>query len=269
MYLDEAKQIINNEYNAKYPLAQTEQAKAFMNEKIKHSYQVLGAGNFLLKHEKYFSKYNKEEISYYQAIVLMHDIYRFQEALEIEKGNKVDHGVCGAEYLSEIKFFDKQDALLAIKHHGHLIEYLYEDEIYQKLSHKEQEHVKQIAFLVRDADKLANLYLLATHLDDIRSVFFSEKGYQDPHNKNVSPVVMADFMAHKSITRTDDKNFADHALMIMAWIYDINFDSSFIFLEKMQILEKLFNLFAEYWHPKDKKTFQKTIKEFIKNRIKA
>lgn len=269
MYLDEAKQIINNEYNTKYALAQTELAKVFMDEKIKHSYQVLGAGNFLLRHEKYFAKCNKEEISYYQAVVLLHDVYRFQEALEIDKGNKVDHGVCGAEYLSYTKSFNKQDAILAIKHHGHLIEYLYEDEAYQKLSHKEQQHVKQVAFLVRDADKLANLYLLATHLNDIRSVFFSEKSYQKPHDKNITPVVMADFMAHKSVTKSDVKNFADHALMIIAWFYDINFDSSFVFIEKLQILEKLFDLFAEYWYPKDKKIFQKTIKEFIKNRTTA
>lgn len=269
MYLEKAKQLINDEYNTKYILAKTEHAKAFMNEKIKHSYQVLGAGNFLLRHEKYFAKYNKEEISYYQSIALLHDVYRFQEALELEKKHKVDHGVCGAEYLSQIKFYNKKDALLAIKHHGHLIERLYEDEAYQKLSKKEQKHIQQVTFFVRDADKLANLYLLATHLDDIRPVFFSEKTYQNPHDKNISPIVMADFMAQKCVTKSDVKNFADHALMIISWIYDINFECSLVFLEKLQIFEKLFDLFAEYWHPKDKKTIQKTVKEFIKTKTKA
>lgn len=267
MYLDEAKQILNNEYKTKYPLAHAEYAKAFMNEKIKHSYQVLGAGNFILKHEDYFTQYNSEEISYYQAIVLLHDIYRFQEILEIEKGHKVDHGVCGAEYLSEINFFNKQDALLAIKHHGHLIERLYDDETYQKLSHEEKEHIKQISFLVRDADKLANFYLLATHYNEIGSLFFVEKNYANPHDKNISSKVIADFQAHKCVNKTDVKNFADHALIFLSWLYDINFKSSFIFLEKLHILEKIFVLFKEFLKEEDMPKIQQTIQEFIKARM--
>lgn len=86
MYLDKAKQILNKEYQQKYALAHTGYQIDFMDEKIKHSYQVLGAGNVLLKHESCFAHINEEEKSYYQALVLLHDVARFKEILEKKKG---------------------------------------------------------------------------------------------------------------------------------------------------------------------------------------
>lgn len=266
MYLNEAKKILENEYQQKYALAHTEYQKAFMDEKIRHSYQVLGAGNFLLRHEKDFAKFNKEEISYYQAIVLLHDVFRFSEILEKEKGNFIDHGVAGAEFLAQTKLFSKNDVVLSIKHHGHLIERLYEDEAYKKLSEKEKKHVERIAFLVRDADKLANYYLLASHFTDMRSLFFVESNYQNPYDKIVSPNVFRDFMACRCVTKADMKNFADHSLMFISWIFDLNFESSFIFLQRLHIVEKLFCLLGEFFRLEDAQLFEKKINEFIANR---
>ena len=84
-YLTEAKKLLNNEYRKKYAFAHTDYQIDFMNEKIKHSYQALGAGNYLLKHDPCFANLSSEEKSYYQAIVLLHDICRFYEILEKEK----------------------------------------------------------------------------------------------------------------------------------------------------------------------------------------
>ena len=53
MYLEKAKRILDKEY-------QTQRAKAdkkgliLIEEKIVHSYQVLGAGNMILKNEKIY-----------------------------------------------------------------------------------------------------------------------------------------------------------------------------------------------------------------------
>jgi hypothetical protein len=268
-YLIEAKKILDHEYQEKYALAHTDYQKAFMDEKIKHSYQVLGAGTYILRHEPYFAKCTKEEISYYQAIVLLHDVCRFAEILEIEKGNRIDHGVAGAEFLANHTIFNKNDATLSIKHHGHLIEKLYEDKKYQRLSSIEQKHIQKIAFLVRDADKIANLHLLSIDFPKMQNLFFVAKNFANPHNKTLTPQVLSDFMSHKSVNKTDIHNFADHALMIMAWIYDINYQSSFTFLEKLGIIEKMMTYFSPYWKKPDAKLFKQKINQFILNKKDA
>lgn len=265
-YLDEAKKILNHEYQEKYALAHTNLQITFMNEKIKHSYQVLGAGNYILKHEPCFENCSKEEISYYQSIVLLHDVCRFIEILEKEKGNHIDHGVAGAEFLAKNTIFNQKDAFFAIKHHGHLIEKLHEDKEYQQLSLTEQEHIKKIAFLVRDADKIANFNLLVTNFSQMRDLFFVAKSFSDPYNKTITPSARTDFMAHRSINKADIHNFADHALMFLSWIYDMNYQSSFIFMEKLHIIEKIFDLFSDFWEKSDTETFKHVITQFIANK---
>ena len=94
MYLDLAKKLLSEEYKNKYKLA-NEHGKRLMDEKIKHSYQVLGAGNYILKNESVFSKCNVDEIDFLKAIVLLHDIGRFQEGVT----SGIDHGVYGADML--------------------------------------------------------------------------------------------------------------------------------------------------------------------------
>lgn len=265
-YLDEAKKILNREYQEKYALAHTDLQINFMNEKIKHSYQVLGAGNYILRHEPYFQNCSKEEISYYQGIVLLHDVCRFYEILEKEKGNSIDHGIAGAEFLAKNTIFNKNDATLSIKHHGHLIERLYEDKEYLQLSLTEQEHIKKIAFLVRDADKIANFHLLATNFEEMHDLFFVAKNFSDPHSKTVTPIARTDFMAHLSVNKSDIHNFADHALMMLSWIYDINYPSSFMFMEKLHTLEKIFDLFNAFWNKSDFQIFKQVITNFIANK---
>ena len=268
-YLAEAKKIINTEYQEKYALAHTDYQTKFMDEKIKHSYQVLGAGNYLLKHEPTFQNISREQLTYYQGIVLLHDVRRFYEILEKEKGNFIDHGVSGADFLSQTTLFNKNDALLAIKHHGHLIEELYEDCDFKNLPASEQEHIKKISFLVRDADKIANLYLLSNNFEKMRGIFFVEQNYPTPHKKSISPQVLTDFTTHRSIKKADIKSIADHALLIIAWLYDINYISSFVFLEKLHILKKLFNFFSCYWRLQDYALFTREIETFIHNKKSA
>ena len=265
-YLEEAKKILNHEYQEKYALAHTDLQITFMNEKIKHSYQVLGAGNYILRHEPCFQNCSKEEISYYQGIVLLHDVCRFSEILEKEKGNHIDHGIAGAEFLAKYTCFNQKDATIPIKHHGHLIEKLYEDKEYQQLSLTEQEHIKKISFLVRDADKIANFNLLATNFAQMRDLFFVPQSYPAPYNKTNTPSALADFIAHRSVNKADIHNFADHALMFLSWIYDINYQSSFIFMEKLHIIEKIFDLFSIYWEKSDTETFKHVITQFIANK---
>ncbi len=267
MYLDNARQILNNEYQQRYALAHTEYQIDFMNEKIKHSYQVLGAGNVLLKHEKCFEMLDDEEKSYYQALVLLHDVARFVEIIEAEKGNFIDHGVEGAEMLGQRKFFKDDADGLAIKHHGHLIERLYEDSLYIGLSDAEKKRVRNMAFLVRDADKMANFYLIVSDFERTKKIFFTPGGYKKPFCKTPSPKVLDDFMAHKSVNKADMNSFADFTLMLLAWVFDLNYRYSFVLLKRWQIVEKLADYFSSFWKKGDDKLYRAELNKYIEEKL--
>ena len=263
MYLDRAKQILNNEYKEKYALAHLDYQIDFMNEKIKHSYQVLGAGNVILKHENCFAELNEDEHSYYQAIVLLHDVARFTEILEKEKGHFIDHGVVGAQMLQQKEFFMDNADGLAIKHHGHLIEELYADDLYKRLSEEKRKQVQKLAFLVRDADKMANFYLLVSDFEQTKKVFFLPDRYKNPFCKVPSEKVLADFLACKSINKAYMESFADFSLMLLAWIFDLNYKYSFMMLKKWGILERFIPCLQSFWNEGDDRIYYATMKKFI------
>ena len=268
MYLAKAKKILESEYHEHYAQYKNDYQMAFMDEKIKHSYQVLGAGNFILNHESCFADCSAEEKEYLQAMVLLHDVARFYEILVVGEGRGFDHGVYGAKMLSLIPEFNAVEIILPIKHHGHLIEALYDDEEYKVLPFDVQEKVRRNAFLVRDADKLANFYLLASHYETVRDVFFVSKKYISPYDKSPSFEMLERYNAYSSsIPVSFKKNFADEALLICAWVYDLNYNASFEFMKRLRIVPKLFEHFSQYWNSDDRLKYEQTMQEYIRKRL--
>ena len=268
MYLEKAKELLEKEYKQR----RKEDVSGFlielMEEKIRHSYQVLGAGKYLLKHEPYFGNISDDEKDFLQAVVLLHDVARFYEFLVLgQEGKRIDHGCYGADMVAKIPMFNKVEAILPIRHHGHLIETLYEDKDYQNLSLDMQEKVKRIAFLVRDADKLANFYLLVTKFKEMSSLFFSGRSFKTPHKKDVSAEVWDDFNHYNTVKKKYITNFAEQALGFFSWIFDLNYDFSFIFINKLHLVEKLSTAFSIYWKQKDKKYAIKQVQEFVEKKL--
>jgi hypothetical protein len=265
MCLNKAKEILDIEYNKWYVEIEDSYQKDLMDEKIRHSYQVLGAGNFLLSHEDCFVNSSKLEIDKLKAIVLLHDVGRFYEAYQKTKGEKLDHGVFGAEYLKQFPMFNDMYTYLAIKHHGHMIEELYEDEIYSDLLEDEQIKVRNISFLVRDADKLANFYLLVSHFAEVKDLFFCKTSFETPYEININPKVMEDFLANRCVLKADCKNFADWALLVLSWIFDLNFKSSFLFMARLQIVDRLCQCFSCFWEDGQADAIKECLSKFIEN----
>lgn len=263
MYLEKAKEILEKEYKQRYKENTTGFLIEVMDEKIRHSYQVLGVGKYLLKHEAYFSKMSDGEKDFLQAVVLLHDIARFYEFLILGRGEKIDHGVYGAEMLAKIPEFNKIEAILPIRHHGHLIEALYEDEEYKNLSVEMQEKVKRIAFLVRDADKLANFYLLVSKFDEMSPLFFAERSFQTPYEKTINAGADEDFSGQRAVRMKYITNFAERALGFLSWIFDLNYKYSSVFIQKVHIIERLGDCFSIYWSRDARKKYIGIAKEFM------
>lgn len=267
MFLSVAKKILLAEFERNSKLITADFQKDFMEEKIKHSYQVLGMGNLLLKHVVCFERLSKEDKDYLQAVVLLHDVGRFAEIIKKKSGERFDHGVCGARILEGNDLFNAPDCVLPIRHHGHLIDYLYRDEDYMCLPETMRQRVRLVSFLVRDADKLANFYLLAKNFKEIEDVFFAVYCFEEPHSQKISAEVRADFMAHKSVRREYACNFADMALFFIAWVYDLNFRTSFEVLEKLKIMEKLIFWFSKFWVKADVFLIEQEINKFIRQKV--
>jgi len=268
MYLEKAKELLEKEYKQR----RKENVSGFlievMDEKIRHSYQVLGAGKYLLKHEPYFCNLSNEEKDFLQAVVLLHDVARFYEFLVLgQQGIKIDHGSYGAEMLEKIPEFNKMEAILPVRHHGHLIEMLYEDKDYQNLPSDMQEKVKRIAFLVRDADKLANFYLLVTKFKEMSPLFFAERVFKTPYAKTISAEARKDFEAKCTVKMKYVSNFAERALAYLSWVFDLNYISSFVFLEKLNIIERLGKCFSIFLTKEDDAKYTADIKQFIAKKL--
>ncbi len=263
MYLSTAKEILHKEYQSNLSKITTDYQREFMKEKIRHSYQVLGYGNLLLRSEKCFQQLLPLEVDFLQAVVLLHDVGRFYEIIEKYAGRAVDHGVYGAEYLSRIEDFNRSECLLPIRHHGHLISQFYADRDYLRLSDELKEKVRNAGFLVRDADKLANLYLLSHFFAEVEDVFFAAYCFEQPYNKAITPAVWDDFLSHCSVKRGNVQNFADMALFFLAWIYDLNFKSSFCFLQRMKIVENLISAFGKFLPAENLNGIYREVQQFV------
>ena len=268
MYLTKAKKLLNQEYQQRYKENVSGYHIEVMDEKIRHSYQVLGAGNFLLRHEPCFASLSPKEIDKLQAAVLLHDIGRFYEILMMKDRQFVDHGVYGAKMLAQIPEFNQKDIVLPIRHHGHLIEALYADEEYMALADEEKAIIRRNAFLVRDADKLANFYLLATHFEEYGPMFLVASEYKDANSKDISEKIREDFFNHKCVTRSEIRNLAEKALSLWAWIYDINYDSSFLFMERLHLTDRLFKFLSRYLKEDDARCIKDEMDKFIAERHK-
>ena len=88
--------------------------------------------------------------------------------------------------------------------------------------------------LIRDADKIDILYLYTTkEIDlDIDKEEFSDKTYNSLINK-------------KNIARVDITNKTDRLAVSLGFIYDINYNYSFKYLNDVDYYNKIINIFKE------------------------
>ena len=86
-------------------------------------------------------------------------------------------------------------------------------------------------------------------------------------SKDVSYVIRSDFMKNVSINKKDVVTIAEQALMILACVFDLNYRASFVFLNKMGVLEKFFRDVEEYFDNEDAKLFKKVLFDYIDEKL--
>ena len=201
----------------------------------------------------------KEEIELAMLIGLLHDIARFEQYTQygtFKDLESIDHGNLGAEILKkdirnyvETNQYD-EIILKAVKNHNKL-------KIEEGLTEKEELFSK----IIRDADKIDIYY---------ESVEMFWKGReQKVENSIISATTVEQFENFIQVKSQKVETAIDNIIRVIAFIYDVNFKSSFQILKKEDYINKIF----DRYNFKDKYTKQKVqeirkiANEYVENKI--
>ena len=224
----------------------------YAEEKIHHSLQVLGAGNYIIKHEKWFQKQNEDFIDMVKTAVLLHDIARFEEIIGLwNKTPRIDHGVVGSKKLRDIPEYNDIRITLPIKHHGHVKEKFYEDEEYLAIKDdKLRDEVEHIFWLIRDADKIANFNIVCYETEKYMPLFVPNPNQTPSSELKISSEVVGDFRRHKTVDYYLRQTAADHSLTFISWFFDLNYKASVTFCRKLNLVKLMFDGLQNYHNNK-------------------
>lgn len=223
---------------------------SFAEEKLRHSLQVLGAGNYILKHEALFQKRDPIFTETAKTAVLLHDIARFDEiAVRFLSGKKMDHGIAGYVKLSQMPEYSHDLIALPIKHHGHLKDEFYNDETYKNIKDKAVAADCDAVFrLIRDADKIANFNIVCSETEKYLPLFIPSPKEVASGAESLSPQVVEDFLSLKTVDYSLRQTCADYFLTFISWFFDLNYQTSAVFCRRLNLPSELFLLLRRYHH---------------------
>lgn len=243
--LEEAWKLLELQFDNCYNIVKDDDFyRGYALEKLRHSKQVAGAGNYIIPEISWLKDKSAEYVEMVRTAVLLHDVCRFTEIVyRFENKGKYDHGFGGGELLKNTALFNDIRIWLPVKYHGHLIEDLYKDGLYQSLAGNGlQKEVELICFIIRDADKIANLNMMVNE-PGVLPLFLGESCGDKNKDGSVSEVVKDSALRCETAPRFDGASVADHITGYISWFTDMNYQYSMDYCNKLNIVEKLFGLF--------------------------
>ena len=195
-----------------------------------------------------------DDINVAEALGWLHDIGRFTQFKEhrtFHDAKSFDHGERAWQVLQQDSVLaDVSDArracvLLGVRWHNarHIPQDL-DPEMYRYIH------------LIRDADKL-DIYRVT--LDRLKNDGFQSIAKMFPHVKldgPVNPLIIEDFQMCRSSDFANIKSLNDFLIMVLAWIYDINYGPTFRKIVQRDILSELISRL-----PKDDDTIRGLIRQ--------
>lgn len=210
-------------------VGQDELCVSVLKRKFAHSWRVLQNGRAIIDADIPELTGQPDLKRQCEQALLLHDVGRFEETVTAYKdkamqnwGKKYDHGVLGALILAENPTYNDKKTVLAVRHHGHMIEDFYNDEEYQNLPADEQTKAELMVKLVRDADKL-DLYYLQREEDNIESDPFFCNLPEELKYAPISPKVWEQFEAKQTICHKTIRSLSDRILGCISWQFDFNY----------------------------------------------
>lgn len=169
---------------------------------------------------------NNEQIALAGICGLYHDIGRFEQARiynNFDDLKTIDHGDLGYEiFLKQfvdklnLSSKDRQVVAKSIKHHNKfLVENLTEEELL-------------FTNIVRDADKIDILYQLA----NVHETINDGEG-------EISTKIRNGFLERKPLNRKDVTNDKENNILLLAFIWDFNFECAYQIIKDNQYFDKI------------------------------
>lgn len=243
-----------------------------MNHKYRHSIDVLHCGQEIMQKTPELANISVQFTNFAEQALLFHDVGRFEEAfLRYEAGKnsdltadvlaQFDHGIIGYNLLKENQKYNDLRILFAVRYHGKMMEDVRMSEMWQNVvKSADRDEILQIFYLVRDADKVANLQT-ARKTDHLKQDIFYKCLSNDAKIAPLTSKVKEQFFTGKTVLSATVQTFADRLLQVLSWIYDFNYEYTKAVFINQGYAQFLFDELVKY-HP-DKTELQK-IKEIIK-----
>ena len=171
-------------------------------------------------------KLDKQDIELATLIGLLHDIGRFEQ---YTNKKDVDHGDLGVEILNNtIRNYidtDQYDEIIekAIVYHS----------LYKIPNNLEPSLLKQV-LLIRDSDKLDNFRV--KNIESIQTLFSISDA--DFYSQRVSQNILKDIENHTLILKENRHNEVDMWVSYMAFVFDLNFKSSYLFIRENDYIHR-------------------------------
>ena len=180
-----------------------------------------------------------EEKAIAEIIALFHDAGRFPQVARygtFNDGELEDHALLSVAVLTEAPFFAEMDETsqqiikMAIQNHSKI-----------QLPAMENEQIQLFCQLIRDADKL-DLWAMVTNRfrdrnnDEMKAIMYNLPDQNLFSDKAIKAIQMG-----KLVRKEDMKTRNDFKLMLMSWVFDLNFKSSFHILNQNRYIEKIYN----------------------------
>lgn len=212
-----------------------------INHKFKHSVDVLHIGQQILANTPELRTKNSQFISIAEKALLFHDIGRFKEAVNNYNNEKkhlpssalhYDHGLIGYNLLKNNPLYNDERILFSLRYHGKI-----KNSVTRALNNPtiKNSPLKQdfldIINLVRDADKMANLKVIKKNNHLTKDLFYRNLS-KEARTAPLSAKVQEQFINKQTIRFNTLHSYADRILMILSWIFDLNY----------QYTQKLFTL---------------------------
>lgn len=239
--LQEACKLLKDEYEKCLHCVQHDDFyRKYAQEKWRHSWQVMGAGNYIIAKIEWLKGCDCAYLDMVKTAVLLHDVCRFAEITSLCCAHaKLDHGVAASELLQTIPMFADIRIWLPIKHHGHLIEDLYNDPVYQQIDDLHlKEQVEKICFIIRDADKIANLHMMCNE-PDMLFLFTGTSSGDAEKDGSVSDIIKQTAFSGTTVPRNFGMTMSDRMVSFLSWYMDINYKYAIEFCATLGVTEKL------------------------------
>ena len=238
--LDNSTEILLKHYSIGTNNSNIEEIKIYNNHKIRHSIWVMEYGRLILLRMDNLSSEdkNKAEISF-----LLHDLWRFyQNNWEKILSNTIyEHADAWCNIAK--KEWYSEDICLSIKYHNKKsIELLYKEKYYIKASKEEKEKIEFLVKITRDADKLENMIYSIYNMDHLMLLDKTNSGKFDGSiTKECLDWILNKELIHKKYINTD----IDRIMVLLSWVFDINFNQTKSILIENNYLEKIKEILNE------------------------